>query len=88
MDPNLNQVAECLKRMRQQLEQLFQLSRISDNYDIQLEAMKPADEGRYSPSLTLDEDNSNETEVDLPTLAPLEVPQFDFAMLSNIKLED
>lgn len=86
MDPNLNQVAECLRKMRQQLEQLFQLSRISDNSDMQLEAIKPADEGRYSPSFTSEGDNL--AEADLPTLAPLEVPRFDFAMLSGVKLED
>lgn len=87
MDPNLNQVGECLKKMRQQLEQLFQLSRISD--DMQIEAMKPAAEGRYSPSCTSEGDTLNEAEVDLPTLAPLEVPQFDFAtILSDVKLTD
>ena len=90
MDPHLNQVIECLQKMRQQLEQLFQFSRESDTTtDLQLD-IQPVDEfAQSSQSISPEADKGpNDLEAELPALAPLEVPQFDFSMLSNIKFED
>ncbi|XP_057365611.1 nuclear receptor-binding factor 2-like [Daphnia carinata] len=84
MDPHLNQVIECLQKMRQQLEQLFQFSRESDTTtDLQLEAIEPIDEfAQSSQSISPEtEKGSNDLETELPALAPLEVPHFDFSML-------
>lgn len=84
MDPHLNQVIECLQKMRQQLEQLFQFSRESDTTtDLQLEAIEPIDEfAQSSHSISPEtEKETNDLETELPALAPLEVPQFDFSML-------
>lgn len=91
MDPHLNQLIECLQKMRQQLEQLFQFSRESDTTtDLQLEAIQPVDEfAQSSQSISPEADKgSNDLETELPALAPLEVPQFDFGMLSDIKFDD
>ncbi len=91
MDPHLNQVIECLQKMRQQLEQLFKFSRESDTTtDLQLETIEPIDEfAQSSQSISPEtEKGSSDLETELPTLAPLEVPQFDFAMLSDIKFDD
>lgn len=91
MDPHLNQVIECLQKMKQQLEQLFQFSHESNTTrDLQLEAIQPVDEfAQSSHSISPEaEKSSNDLETELPALAPLEVPQFDYTMISNIKFEE
>nr|CAH0113156.1 unnamed protein product [Daphnia galeata] len=88
MDPHLNQAIECLQKMRQQLEQLFQFSRESETTtDLQLETIDEFAQSSQSISPET-EKGSSDLETELPTLAPLEVPQFDFAMLSDIKFDD
>lgn len=77
--------------MKQQLEQLFQFSHESNTTrDLQLETIQPVDEfAQSSQSISPEaEKSSNDLETELPALAPLEVPQFDYAMLSNIKFEE
>lgn len=92
MDPHLNQVIECLQKMKQQLEELFQFSHESNTTkDLQLmESTHPVQEyAQSSHSISPEAEKSfNDLEMELPVLAPLEVPQFDFAMLSNIKFDD
>ena len=91
MDPHLGQVIECLQHLRQQLEQLFQFSHDSDTTtDLQLEAIQPVNEyAQLSHSISPEADKTaNDSETELPALAPLEVPKFDFGMLSNIKFEE
>ena len=74
--------------MRQQLEQLFQFSRESETTtDLQLETIDEFAQSSQSISPET-EKGSSDLETELPTLAPLEVPQFDFAMLSDIKFDD
>ena len=78
--------------MKLQLEQLFQFSHESNTArdDLQLDAIQPVDEfARSSQSISPETDKSlNDLDADLPALAPLEVPQFDFGMLSNIKFDE
>lgn len=90
MDPNLNQAIECLLKLKQQLQQLFHPSVRSDPEitDSQTDAMQPVDDcapSSPSPEAVI---QLNEQEAELPALAPLAVPQFDFAMLSSVKFDD
>lgn len=84
MDPHLSLVIECLNKMKQQLEDLFHFSRESDtatdSVDLQVEdAINPIMEDDASKSLYPDVDKrSSDLDVELPALAPLEVPLFDF----------
>jgi len=85
MDPNLNQVMECLQKMRQQLEDLFHFSRESNTAtDLHLEgAIHPVDDDADSMPKSLSPDDetdqrSRALESELPVLPPLQVPRFDF----------
>jgi len=83
LDPNLNQVVECLRKMRNQLENLFDITSESDKEeDIHTDPTHPNFDRPRSPrSLSPSVDTGlNETESDLPVLAPLEVPKFDFSV--------
>jgi len=81
MDPNLSHVIECLQKMRQQLEQLFQFSHVSET-DLQIEAaIQPVDIFGQSESITQSispDEDKRPSEAELPTFAPLEKPNFDF----------
>lgn len=83
MDPNLNQVIEYLHKLKQQLENLFQFSRESNTAtDLQIQAaIQPVDDAHsLSQSISPDEGEKRSCDLDaeLPALAPLEVPLFDF----------
>jgi len=69
-DQNLNDVVECLRKMRNQLEKLFNVAPESDKEDLHSNAV-------LSPSV---DTGLNEIESDLPALAPLEMPSFDFSV--------
>lgn len=75
--------------MRQQLEQLFQFSRVSDTAtDMQIDAaIQPVDVfGQSSQSISPDDKPpSEETDLPLPVFLPLEIPKFDF---DNVKFDD
>ena len=69
MDPNLSRAIECLQKMRQQLEQLFQFSRISETAtDMQIEAaIQPVDVfGQSSQSISPDDDKQPSEDLPLP----------------------
>lgn len=79
--------------MKLQLEQLFQFSHDSNTTrdDLQMEAIQPVDEsGLSSRSVSTEPDDktTNDLDVELPALAPLEVPKFDFGMLSDLKFDE
>ena len=79
---------ECLQKMRQQLEQLFQFSRVSDTAtDMQIEAaIQPVDVfGQSSQSISPDDDKPPSEDLPLPVFLPLEIPKFDF---DNVKFDD
>ena len=82
VDPNLNQVIELLQKLKDQLEGLFKIS-LDSNKAIDLPTDKssnPVCVYAQSPkSLSpITDKGLHEIESDLPALAPLEVPQFDF----------
>jgi len=83
MDPNLSQVVECLHQMRIQLEKLFNVTPEPDKEkDDHTDSTHPISDCACSPrSLSPSVDvGLNEMESDLPVLAPLEVPNFDFSV--------
>lgn len=78
--------------MKLQLEQLFQFSHDSNTTrdDLQMEAIQPVDESGLSCRSVSPEPEKtmNDLDLDLPALAPLEVPKFDFGMLTDLKFDE
>lgn len=81
-DPNLIQVVECLHKLKIQLEKLFHIAPEPDMENIHTNPTRLNSDCTCAPrSLSASVDAGlNEMESDLPVLAPLEVPNFDFSV--------